>query len=158
MFAFVIIGFASAFNVWFHVSPGFETLPESMLTLFTFSLGEFKFDDVAVSSPLFGQVALVIFLFIGTIMLLNLLIAILSYTFDHVQQKSYDEYRLGKAKIFANMSWDEADIFIKGVPLPAALNLFRVITFPLGLVLGEKVGRSYGWSKETAKALHRLPT
>ena len=72
-------------------------------------------------------------------MLLNLLIAILSHTYDSIQQQSWDEYCHGKARTFSLLSWREEDVLVKGVPLPAAMNVIRVVTFPIGQVFGPKL-------------------
>ncbi|GMH94342.1 hypothetical protein TrVE_jg6616 [Triparma verrucosa] len=139
VFAFVLIGFGSAFQTWFRSTIAFGTIPNAIVSLFAYALGEFSFSEMREESQVFGQIVLAIFLFIGTIMLLNLLIAILSHTYEKVQQRSKEEYRMGKAKIFLELAWTEDEIYTKGVPLPASLNFIRVLTFPCRIIFGSRV-------------------
>ncbi|GMI09868.1 hypothetical protein TrLO_g15274 [Triparma laevis f. longispina] len=139
VFGFVLIGFGSAFQTWFRNTSAFGTIPNAIVSLFAYALGEFSFTEMQEESKVFGQIVLVIFLFIGTIMLLNLLIAILSHTYEKVQERSKEEYRMGKAKIYLELAWNEDEIYTKGVPLPASLNFIRVLTFPCRIVFGSRV-------------------
>ena len=59
--------------------------------MFSNLLGEFNFDG----HPASASVILLIFLFIGNIMLLNLLIAILSNTYNMINAKSEDCLMIG---------------------------------------------------------------
>jgi len=112
IFGFVLMGFGSAFHEWFadddDPDGAFTTLPNALLTLFEFSLGEFRYSEMKEGNhPIFGPFILTVFLFAGTVMLLNLLIAILSHTYDTIQSQSLNEFRHGKAKMYSELNWDE---------------------------------------------------
>jgi hypothetical protein len=137
LFSFILFGFGSAFHEWFGDQAAFATLEESILTLFEFSLGEFRYQEMRDSDyPFFGPLILTVFLFTGTIMLLNLLIAILSSTYERIQTQSLSEFRHGKTRMYSALAWDVEEVMMKGVPLPIALSIFRVVTTPAGRIFG----------------------
>jgi len=97
IFAFMIFGFASAFSMWFRDSvDSYSTLIKATVTLFSASLGEFDYEAFeGTEKQARGQICLTIFLGVSTVLLLNLLIAILSHRYEATQIQSYEEYHLG---------------------------------------------------------------
>jgi len=66
IFGFILAGFGSAFHEWFMKAEAFDSIYDSVLTLFEFSLGEFRFAEMKESEhPAFGPFILVVFLFVG---------------------------------------------------------------------------------------------
>ena len=114
-----------------------------MITLFTASLGEFDFEPFKETPyQLSGYAGLITFLGVSTVLLLNLLIAILSHTYEETQVKAKDEYNLGMAKNYYKFRWAHKEVFQSGIPLPAALNAIRIVTRPvawMGCIEIEKV-------------------
>ena len=121
---------------------GFDNLYHSMLTLFSASMGDFSFDAIRKEQPVLGPVLMMLYLFVGAVMLLNLLIAILSDVYARVQESALAEFSFAKAKTVATYS-----IFWHGqktvIPLPPPLNLVTLCLEPLVAVLG---GLGDAWS------------
>ena len=116
-------------------SAGFTTLPRAMLTLFGAALGDFSFDEIRKEQPILGPVLMMLYLFVGAVMLLNLLIAILADVYNRVQEGSMEEFSFSKAKTVSTYSifWDKGNTVI---PLPPPLNLVTFLLEPVAAVLG----------------------
>lgn len=96
--AVVVFGFSISFHALFRSSNSFG---ETLLSLFKAMLGEVGFfdefsggrDDVAAT------ILLVVYLVIMTVILLNLLVAILSTSHAEVQENADREFRISKARM-----------------------------------------------------------
>jgi hypothetical protein len=112
-------------------SAGFDTLFKAMLTLFSGAMGDFSFDAIRKDQPIFGPFIMMLYIFVGSIMLLNLLIAILGDVYGDVQAGAQEEFRFGKTKTVTDyrIFWNK---YGTHVSLPAPMNL---ITAPLIPVL-----------------------
>ncbi|PVD25324.1 hypothetical protein C0Q70_15824 [Pomacea canaliculata] len=78
----------------------FETFPETILTLFQMTLGEFKYDAFGLSRHvLLTKLVFVIFMILMPILLLNMLIAMMGNTYTQVISKSEKQWRKQWAKI-----------------------------------------------------------
>ena len=71
--------------------PGFQTFGDSLITLYSWMLGDFSFDDVA-DEGLRGSLFLAVYLLISLVLLLNLLIAVLSSTFSQLESHGVGLY------------------------------------------------------------------
>lgn len=113
-------------------SAGFQTFYLSVLTLFSASMGDFSFSEIYKEQPFFGPMLLMGYLFVGAVMLLNLLIAILASVYEEVQSQAKAEHSFAKAKTVSvyGIFWDTKKTWIA---LPPPLNL---ITLPLKLFMG----------------------
>lgn len=124
----VMIGFAMAIHV---LLLDVDSFGETLLGLFKAMLGEVDFFQRFSGGP-YDRVAtilVIMYLFIVTIMLLNLLVAILSTAHAQVQENLGGEFKVSKARIVAHYRWVvEKDI------LPAPFNLFQTV-FSLGAVV-----------------------
>ena len=72
-------------------SAGYDTVFKSVLTLFSASLGDFSFDAIRKEQSFIGPFLMILYLFVGAVMLLNLLIAILSAVYE-VQEGATKEF------------------------------------------------------------------
>lgn len=128
----VMVGFAMALHALFRGSDSRgETFGEAMLGLFKALLGdndyfdEFsggRYDDVA-------SILLVAYLLIMTIMLLNLLIAVLSTEHDEVHDKVEGAFRVSKARIIGYYQ----TVVQEGL-LPAPFNLLQPVASTMMLL------------------------
>ena len=91
LFFLILLLFSCVGMVLFDQIPEFGNFTDSIILLFTYSLGEFSFDPFAPEGAL-GQVYLTAYLIIGLIILLNLLIAILSSTYSILESRSVGLY------------------------------------------------------------------
>lgn len=66
----------------------FDTLSLSILFLIEAMFGQFSFEDFDSDSPVFGPIFLIVYLFIVAIVFANLLVAILTFTFETASKKS----------------------------------------------------------------------
>ena len=64
--------------------PEFSSFPLAVLTLYSWMLGDFSF-DIVEPAGVFGYFFLSFYLLLALVVLLNLLIAILSSTFAHIE-------------------------------------------------------------------------
>ena len=133
----VIVGFAMSLYVLLR---GEDTFGENFLGLFNAMLGdtdifgEFsgeRYDPVAT-------ILLVVYLFIVTIMLLNLLVAILSTSHSKVQDNVKVEFKVSKARIIEHYR-----LVVEKDLLPAPFNLVQLVAdlvklvmAPLAILLG----------------------
>ena len=71
--------------------PGFASFEDSLITLYSWMLGDFSFDDVE-SEGFKGSLFLAFYLLISLVLLLNLLIAVLSSTFSQLESHGVGLY------------------------------------------------------------------
>jgi len=95
-------------------------------------LGDFDFDFVGDSFPILGPILLAIYLIIGAILLLNLLIAVLSQSYNTIQGRSEQEFKFGFAETVLEYSASDS-----GFTFPAPINLYSLFLFFL----------PYGWKQ-----------
>lgn len=116
----VMIGFAMALHVLFS---DIDTFGQTMLGLFNAMLGDTNFFEEFNGSR-YDRVAtilVVVYLFIVTIMLLNLLVAILSTSHAQVQDNVGTEFKVSKARIVAYYR-----MVVSEDLLPAPFNLLQL--------------------------------
>ena len=109
---------------------GFVSFKYSIITLFSAAMGDFSFDEINKEQPIFGPILLMLYLFVGAIMLLNLLIAILGDIYARVKSGAKEEYLFARAQTVVDHSiyWDGRHT---AVPLPPPLNLITFLMTPL---------------------------
>merc|ERR1711968_17516 len=102
----ITMGFATAFHHLFNEIPQYSSWTRTSITLLSNLIGEgFEWDRIhavqSVSPTLatLGQVLLVLFILLGTILLLNLLIAILTDIFRRVSEEMAAEHNFEKARL-----------------------------------------------------------
>lgn len=78
---------------------GYSTWHASLLQVFRNSMGDPSFDFSHTSSPTLGIALLVLFLIVYVIILLNILIALMSDTFNRIQSNGLAQWRLERCKI-----------------------------------------------------------
>lgn len=117
----VMIGFAMALHVLFR---DVDTFGETFLGLFKAMLGETDFFNEFSGGrfDLAATILVVLYLFIVTIMLLNLLIAILSTAHAQVQENVEGEFKVSKARIVAYYR-----MVVDKNLLPAPFNLVQLV-------------------------------
>ncbi|CAN0013273.1 unnamed protein product [Ectocarpus fasciculatus] len=134
----VMLGFTMAFHVLFR---DFDSFGESFLDIFRAMLGETSFFDV-FSGDTYDAVAtilLVVYLFIVTIMLLNLLVAILSTSHATVHENVDRESKVSIARMM-----DYYQLVVANDMLPAPFNLLQLVVWPLAWCVGGFSGRPTG--------------
>lgn len=116
----VMVGFAMSFHALFHTS---ETFGETFLNLFKAMLGEVGFFDEFASDPddRVATILLVVYLVIITIMLLNLLVAILSTSHAMVHEHAERESNIAKARMIQHYR-----LVVEKNYLPAPFNLIQL--------------------------------
>ncbi|XP_078596506.1 transient receptor potential cation channel subfamily V member 5-like isoform X1 [Branchiostoma floridae x Branchiostoma japonicum] len=101
-----IITFAPAFWIMFRDKPTekFDSEFGSLMTLFQMTLGEFDYPVFNLAEfPALAKLLFVVFMMLVPIMLLNMLIAMMSNTFQEVVDRSEREWRRQKAKIIVSL-------------------------------------------------------
>ena len=90
IFIIVVILFGFLAHISFHnnATGRFNTLFLAILFLVEAMFGQFAFADFDSDSPTFGPIFLIIYLFIVAIVFTNLLVAILTFTFETASKKS----------------------------------------------------------------------
>jgi len=135
LFCVLIWGFSIIFTVTFPDIPTYQTIPDSLLTLFGSSLGDFDLHAFDKSDMYWiGLIVLIIYLVVAMVILMNILIALLSATFNDYQTKQYQNYCLLFASFVVEYHQKDDDSW-----LPAPLCLFNGILFPLTFLKKEKV-------------------
>lgn len=117
----VMIGFAMALHVLFR---GRDSFGETFLGLFNAMLGDTGFFDEFSGErhDVVATILLVVYLFIVTIMLLNLLVAILSASHTKIQDNVEVEFKVSKARII-----DHYQSVVEHGLLPAPFNLMQLV-------------------------------
>lgn len=106
---FLLVGFALGFIVLFHLEEGpihdeFSSLIRACFTLFAYLLGAFDLGDfVDTKYPNLAYGIFVIFEVTMTIILLNLLIAIMGDSYDRVKERESTTFLMAKAAIIEDM-------------------------------------------------------
>ena len=116
---------------------GFQTPVMTMMTLFSAAMGDFSFDAIRKpehGQPWLGPILMMLYLFVGAVMLLNLLIAILSDVYATVNDGAQKEVAFTKAKTVTTyrVFWDKKRTLI---PLPPPLNLVTAAVLPISWVV-----------------------
>jgi hypothetical protein len=116
---------------------GFQTPIMTMMTLFSAAMGDFSFDAIRKpehGQPWLGPILMMLYLFVGAVMLLNLLIAILSDVYATVNDGAQKEVAFTKAKTVTTyrVFWDKKGTLI---PLPPPLNLVTAAVLPISWVV-----------------------
>ena len=111
-------------------SAGYESLYVSMQTLFAATFGDFSFQELRNEHRVFGPFLMLLYMFVGAVMLINLLIALLSDVYQKVQKGAREEFSFSKAKTVASnrLMWCGKDT---SIPLPAPLNLITFWLWPI---------------------------
>ena len=143
LMAIVMLGFAISFYALFQGSS--LSFGDVFLELFKAMLGEAGFFEFFEDGERFPVVAehyrvvttllLVVYLFFITIMLLNLLIAILNTSHAAVQEDVHRAFKVSKARMIENYRF----VVHKDL-LPAPYNVVPVVVAPLIAVLPERLG------------------
>jgi len=132
-----VFGFAACFyGLFFDLTP-FTSPGYTLLYLFESTLGSFDFTTFNDSIyKTFGMVVLTAFLLLTTILLINLLIAQMSSTYDRISNKSREEYAFVKANELADYL-----LLTERHPLcmlPAPLNAATAVLAPLHHFLADR--------------------
>lgn len=128
----VMLGFAASFHALFRRSDDPISYGKACMYLFEAILGEIGFfDEIAMEENEDVGVALfVLYLVVMSIMLLNLLIAVLSTAHSHVNQNSGLEYKISKARVIQRYV-----LVVDYDLLPPPFNLVQlIVSLPFGLV------------------------
>ena len=91
LFFLILLLFSCVGLILFDQIPQFGNFTDTIILLFSMSLGDFSFDTMEPEGAL-GQVYLAAYLILGLVILLNLLIAILSSTYAILESRSVGLY------------------------------------------------------------------
>eukprot|EP00741_Cyanophora_paradoxa_P001642 tig00000498_g1593.t1 len=129
----ILLGFGQTFYTLLREDSKYtEDYPHTVLNLFGSLLGtSFGFEDNIAAYSVFGRVLLEIFLMMGSVLLLNLLIAILTNTYAAVKEVSDSEYKYGLAETVLEKIEDSLV-----VPPPLNAIRFTLIFLPMRFVVG----------------------
>ncbi|CBN74883.1 Transient Receptor Potential Channel [Ectocarpus siliculosus] len=147
--AVIMLGFTMAFHVLFR---DFDSFGESFLDLFKAMLGDTGFFEV-FSGDTYDVVAtflLVVYLFIVTVMLLNLLVAILSTSHAQVEENIEREFKVSIARMM-----DHYQLVVTDDMLPTPFNLLQLVVWPIAWCLHGCCGRNSGVSGNTQRSRNR---
>jgi len=130
---FMVIYFISlfGFSIVFYLTQvtsqneQFKDLPTTMITLFSASLGQFSFSWV--DDSLFSIIVLAIFLLFHLVILLNLMIAILTFTYEEFHKQSLIKY-LNEIVVLRNHN-EQDENFGCAVSYPFPLSLVFVLFY-----------------------------
>ena len=130
-----MVGFALAFYVKFaRTVPAFSTFGNSMLSMFLMLYGDFDAEAIAEADRTWGLLLFALYLVLATVLLLNLLIAILSNTYAIIQDAADQEY----AMLFAAAIQDYRRSF-SPVPFNLVTYVFHFVRFILRAVTKQSV-------------------
>lgn len=93
-----IYGFTVSFRAMFYTVNDYSSTGVTFVTLFQSTLGNFNFDEFDGSYKLIGVVVMVIFLTLTNVLLVNLLIAQMSSTYNRIIFKSREEWTFIKVR------------------------------------------------------------
>jgi fumarate reductase subunit D len=96
-----ITGYGIAFLGFYYGFDGYKDIADAYLTLFSASMGNFDYEEFRENSgavSVYGIAVLTTFLVLTSILLLNLLIARLSSTYNMISERSIEEFSYIKAK------------------------------------------------------------
>lgn len=122
----VLLLFSCAGMILFNV-PSFENFGDSIITLYSWMLGDFDFTDMAPEGVK-GSLFLALYLLISLVLLLNLLIAVLSSTFSHLQSHGVGLYLQSLIDQFPRYSYHPTLNFLTFHSLP--LDFLSLIFLP----------------------------
>jgi len=165
IFILVVIGFSAGFHLSYtgNVVDTWNNFVSGVVTTFLTSPTGYEIPGygnniLGLAGPAFGFICQIIYVFIGIILLLNLLIALL-----------WETYAISRSKATVEFRWHVSLPFKTGYsvlwPSPfTTLHIFLMTCMEFLLAVGKwfggrKVNKKYGWYKETREALRPgLPT
>jgi hypothetical protein len=131
-FLICIFGFCVAFFSLFRDDSSFSTSGQTSLTLFSATLNNYDaaFDVFSKKDPSFslGIVLEVIYILLSSVVLMNLVVAKMAATHQHIDQRSFQEWQFATARTVKQfLLFEEKNPLCM---LPAPLNLLPAILFP----------------------------
>jgi hypothetical protein len=134
----VIIGFSVCIFSLFNNQKGFESYAATLRSLFAYTLGDFDFDSYRTDSShvnSLGNILAIIYLIVTTIIMLNLLIARMTSTYEDVSRQAFGRWSFIKAQTVHNL------LLLKErkstTMLPPPLNLATIFVYPLHRLVRE---------------------
>jgi hypothetical protein len=101
VFVLFLLGFAHSLYIM-NVGGYNRSMFSASMTTFQIGLGEWDYDAIVASGP-FAQVLFLGYSWVGTIMLLNMLIAIMGGTYEAIKSSQYEYWQLERAKLIVAM-------------------------------------------------------
>jgi hypothetical protein len=139
LFAAIFFVFAGAGQILFEELDGYSDMIEGMKTLFASSMGEFDYgtyDDLKAMDPYVGYVFVTVFIILVTIMLMNFLIAILSNTYELLNEVKNGLYL---KNVINNRQKYDYDKHYSGIVFaPPPLNLIFMFVVPFLVYIKNK--------------------
>ena len=139
LFVAMFFIFAGAGELLFEELDEYKDIVESLKTLFSSCLGEFEYetyDELKSVNPHVGYVFITVFLIIISIMLLNFLIAILSNTYELLNDVKNGLYL--KNVIYLRQKYNYDRIYSSLVYANTPFNLFMLILLPFVIYFKSK--------------------
>lgn len=96
-----IYGFTVCFRALFYTVNDYSSTGITFVTLFQSTLGNFNFDNFDGAFKMLGIVVMVLFLTLTNVLLINLLIAQMSSTYNRIIFKSREEWTFIKVRYFS---------------------------------------------------------
>jgi hypothetical protein len=149
VFLVCILGFGIALRGIFHLNEAFISTGVTFLTLYSAAMGTFDFTifDGENSFQTFGTVLFAVYVIMTAVVLINLLIAKMSSTYQRIYDKSLEEWTLLQAKTLQKFILLEENSPLCMLPPP--FNGFSTSVY----VVVELMKRLIIWSRKVAKQM-----
>lgn len=127
-----VLGFGIFFFALFYGSQAFKTVPQTMSSMFQFTVGNFDFEAFDSTSSLvnaLAQLVLAVYLILTAILLMNLLIARMTNAYQRVDDKAVQEWSFAKTQtVLQYLLLRERNVLCM---LPSPFNLITAVCYPL---------------------------
>jgi hypothetical protein len=132
IYIFCVIGFGIYFHGIFYGLKGFETVGETILSLLQHTLTGVDFSIIEFDNEIItvmAKVLVILFLVITAVLLLNLLIARMTSSYQRVNERAFEEWSFLKAKTVEQYLL-VAEPYVLNM-LPPPLNILTIAVYPI---------------------------
>ncbi|KAL4473684.1 hypothetical protein ABPG74_022548 [Tetrahymena malaccensis] len=135
-FIFVLVillfGFLAYFSFFENINGRFTTLDQALLFLIEALFGQFAFSDFNQPSPIYAPIFLNVYLFFMPIIFMQLLVAVLTFTFEAASRSGRIHYFLGTIENLKNLEYDPINGCLVAIPIVGNfINIIFILTHML---------------------------
>ncbi|KAL4468567.1 hypothetical protein ABPG74_005070 [Tetrahymena malaccensis] len=133
-FIFIIINVGFVFTAYFsfyeNTNGRFVSIIQTLLYLIEALFAQFQFSDFMEPSPVYASIFLIIFLLVGPVVFMQLLVAVLTYSFEKASRVGRIQYNVGVIDNVKYLEYDSQNGCLATLPCVGSfLNIFFMIPY-----------------------------
>ncbi|EAR90559.2 transmembrane protein, putative (macronuclear) [Tetrahymena thermophila SB210] len=131
---FIIINVGFVFTAYFsfyeNTNGRFVSVVQTLLYLIEALFAQFQFSDFMEPSPVYASIFLLIFLLVGPVVFMQLLVAVLTYSFEKASRQGRIQYNVGVIHSVKYLEYDSQSGCLATLPCVGSfLNIFYIVPY-----------------------------